>query len=141
MNPIAKTILISTLSLGSLSSCSKGTTSICPNSIDSACIVNDTLTNIRIKNGSHYDFCNINIVGPDGSLVHYGALRAGKTTCYYAYKEAYSYTYINLTVDGEQYVLQPIDYIGETPLGIGKFTYLLDIDKAYKMITIKTSKD
>ena len=32
-------------------------------------------------------------------------------------------------IDGDDLVIQPIDYVGETPLGIGYFTYHLDIEE------------
>lgn len=141
MRTRTQSLIAGCIILSTYISCTKGTITVCPSAIDSTCTIDDTLTNIRIKNGSHYDFCDIKIIAPDGSSNNYGTLRSGQTTCYHSYNEAYSYTYISLMCDGETYVFQPIDYVGETPLGIGKFSYVLDIDKTYKRIMIKTNRD
>ena len=124
-----------------LYSCNKGSVTVCPISTSTGCSVNETKTNIRIKNASNYDFCTIKMIAADGTIANYGILRAGETTCYNVYQEAYGYSYLSLRIDGEDYIFQPMDYVGETPLGIGKFCYSISINKAFKMIEIKTSKD
>lgn len=141
MHPITQSLIAGCIILSTYCSCTKGAITVCPNTIDSTCTIDDTLTNIRIKNGSRYDFCDIKMIAPDGRSVDYGTLGAGQTTCYHTYKEAYSYAYLSLTTDGATYIFQPIDYVGERPLGIGKFSYVLDIDKTYKSIIIKTNRD
>ena len=141
MIQVKQKLIAGLLLLSTLYSCSKGSVSVCPTTNSTACTVDETKTNIRIKNASHYDFCSIKMVAADGTTANYGTLRAGETTCYNVYQEAYSYAYISLKINGEDYVFQPVDYVGETPLGIGKFCYALSIDNAYKMINIKTSKD
>ncbi|SVA18393.1 uncharacterized protein METZ01_LOCUS71247, partial [marine metagenome] len=43
--------------------------------------------------------------------------------------------------DGEEYIIQPIDYVGEQPLGKGAFTYLIDvsdINNSYGLSIIAT---
>ena len=41
-----------------------------------------------------------------------------------------------------KFIIQPIDFVGETPLGSGKFTYVLEvIDFENRILNIKTSKD
>lgn len=34
--------------------------------------------------------------------------------------------FVQLEIDGETYALQPIDYVGETPLENGSYTYQID---------------
>jgi hypothetical protein len=141
MRHCSQILLAGLLLLNTLNSCNKGSVTVCPNNNSTDCIIDETKTNIRIKNASNYDFCSVQMIAADGTTANYGTLRAGETTCYNAYLEAYSYAYISLSVNGEDYLFQPIDYVGETPLGVGKFCYALSVDKAYKMINITTSKD
>tara|TARA_R110002126_G_scaffold90404_1_gene215484 strand:+ start:4537 stop:4701 length:165 start_codon:yes stop_codon:yes gene_type:complete len=41
---------------------------------------------------------------------------------------AFRYAYIELTVDEEPYRLQPYNFVGETPLENGSYTYSLNLD-------------
>ena len=50
--------------------------------------------------------------------------------------------YVRLFVDENEFIIQPIDFVGETPLGSGKFTYVLEvIDFENRILNIKTSND
>ena len=40
----------------------------------------------------------------------------------------YRYGFVELHVDGQRFGLQPIDYVGETVLGGGEFTFRVDVD-------------
>ncbi|MCK0191322.1 hypothetical protein [Arenibacter sp. F20364] len=82
--------------------------------------------NIRIKNESSLTFDTVQVgseetvhenIGPDGY------------SGYLEYETAYSYAYINIEVGGENYVFQPIDFVGETPLENGFYTYGLSISE------------
>ena len=48
---------------------------------------------------------------------------------YQEYELAYQYAYVQITSGEEVFVLQPIDFVGETPLPIGLYTYVLNIDE------------
>lgn len=96
----------------------------------SKCNSDDKKTNIRVLNSSDYDFCNVVINLSEGR--NHGEIKSGENTCYREYDKAYRYAYVSLTIDGEDLVVQPIDYVGETPLGIGYFTYHLDIEEINK---------
>ena len=37
---------------------------------------------------------------------------------------------MELEIDGNTYTIQPVDYVGETPLENGKYTYQLDANDA-----------
>ncbi len=120
-------------------SCNKGKDNCVEHHLD-ACNTDVTKTNIRIKNNSAYDFCNV-VLNPEGRYTNYGGIKGGETSCYRIYDKAYRYAYVNLYIDGEEYIIQPIDYVGEQPLGKGAFTYLIDvsdINNSYGLSIIAT---
>ena len=81
---------------------------------------------IRIKNESVYNFKNLEF-NPGSTLADVGELKAGKTSDYYSFETGYHYGYIRLKIDGDELGLTPYDYVGETPLSGGKYTYILDV--------------
>jgi hypothetical protein len=76
-------------------------------------------------------------------MVPYIDLNAGDVSEYKTFEKAYRYAYIELIVEGEIYRLQPNDYVGETPLAIGNYTYELNFDfqGQYGSLTISLVKD
>ena len=90
------------------------------------CETDEAKTNIRIKNNSGYDFCNV-VLNPFDNSKNYGNIKNGQITCYRFFETAYSYAYINLFINDGEYIIQPIDYFGETPLGQGYFTYSISV--------------
>ena len=82
--------------------------------------------NIRIKNESSLTFDTVEVGGNE--TVHEN-IGPDEYSGYLEYEMAYSYAYINITVGEENYVLQPIDYVGETPLENGFYTYGLSISE------------
>lgn len=86
----------------------------------------DGPTLLRVENAGATDFSEV-VVQFTGSPARFGALPAGQASSYRTFDVAYRYGYIEVTADGETYVLQPIDYVGETPLGAGRYTYRLNI--------------
>jgi len=81
---------------------------------------------IRIKNVSSiaYDMVQVgeedklhNNIGPD------------EYSAYLEYETAYTYSYVRINVGEETYVLQPIDFVGESPLPLGFYTYELNISE------------
>ena len=108
----------------------------------SDCNSDDKKTNIRVLNSSDYDFCNV-VISTTGECRNHGKIKSGKYTCYREYDKAYNYAYVSLMIDGEDLVIQPIDYVGETPLGIGYFTYHLDVEEINnkKQLSIYTTTD
>ncbi len=81
---------------------------------------------IRIENNSSYRFKDIFVRGIIGEN-NYGNLSAGRTSDYKAFTEIYRYAYIKLSINGREYILQPIDFVGETPLADGKYTYQISV--------------
>ena len=107
-----KKLIILTITMGIVTSCS-----------------NDDLikdVNLRLSNVTTSDFENI-IVDTGTGRVRFENLNSGEISEYQNFTQAYRYAYIELDVDGETYTLQPIDYVGETLLDDGNYTYELDL--------------
>ena len=83
--------------------------------------------NIRIKNTNAYTYDSVQV--GDEDKIH-SDVEAGAYSQYLSYETAYTYAYIEIDANGETYVLQPIDFVGETPLNIGFYTYELNVDSA-----------
>lgn len=81
---------------------------------------------IRIRNGSGYDFESV-LVGFPNQAAEYGAVRAGKSTGYRTVGEAYRYAYVEVVAAGRTLIGQPIDYVGEELLEPGRYTYELSV--------------
>jgi len=81
---------------------------------------------IRIRNASTYSLENITVKTPGGQN-SYGTVASGQASDYQVFSKAYSYAYVNVTVQGQELLIQPIDYVGERPLAAGRYTYVLDI--------------
>ena len=79
---------------------------------------------IRIENASKYDFSNIVV-----SRKAYGDLKKGQFSGYQRFKRAYSYALVLLTIEDRKYRIQPADFVGETPLSAGPYTYILTLDE------------
>ena len=96
---------------------------------------------IRIKNASPYQFESV-YVNTSGGENNYGALAAGQSTPYLGgYKLAYNYAYIKVIINGEELVLQPIDYVGETPIKKGSCTYIIGVaDLGRKGLSLQFEK-
>lgn len=87
--------------------------------------------NVRIKNNSSIVFDEV-IVGT--ALEPHLNITPGSYSPYFLYEEAYRYAYIEIASGEETFVLQPIDYVGETPLPIGLYTYELDVTESGEVI-------
>ena len=87
--------------------------------------------NIRIKNKSSLVFDSV-IVG-DAQEPHMNIAPDGYSD-YLSYEEAYRYAYIEIASGEETFILQPIDFVGETPLPIGFYTYELDITETGEVV-------
>ncbi len=92
---------------------------------------------IRIRNVSGFDYDGLQ-VGEET----YGRLPAGAETRYREFGIAYRYNYVRLEVEGDEMILQPTDYVGETPLGPGRFTYEVRVvDRAAGQLDIQAVED
>jgi len=82
---------------------------------------------IRLSNVSHYKFQNI-VVNTTTGNVNFEDLNSGQKSAYKEFEKAYRYAYVELEINGKKYTLQPIDYVGETLLANGKYTYKIDVN-------------
>lgn len=86
------------------------------------------VVSVRIRNASGVSFDRVQVLFPDGQKVDYGPLRPSSATDYAAVGVAYKYSYVKVTTAGMDYMYQPIDFVGETPLKPGHYTYELALD-------------
>ena len=94
-------------------------------------------TRIRIRNVSPYDY-DLLLVGK----IFFGKLKSGKVTEYKIFERAYKYNYVRLSINDQVFGLTPQDYVGETPLGNGYFTYNIGVeDLERKILSIKAIED
>ncbi|MCL5247063.1 hypothetical protein M4I21_14675 [Cellulophaga sp. 20_2_10] len=80
--------------------------------------------NIRIKNTSSLTYDTVQVGEAD---MQHTAIAPDAFSEYLEYETAYNYASIIIEADGQTYTLQPIDYVGETPLPLGFYTYELNI--------------
>ncbi|MEM9723074.1 MAG: hypothetical protein AAGA10_27650 [Bacteroidota bacterium] len=93
------------------------------------CEENETLreeVNLRVQNLSEFDFEQV-LVQAGGTENLFGDIPAGQTSFYADFNFAYRYAYVQLEIQGDTFVIQPIDFVGETPLSKGSYTYQLDV--------------
>lgn len=90
----------------------------------SACQKDSGEVYIRVINNSDYTFTNIVVADQQ-----FGDLPAQSSSDYQLFDRAYHYAYINVRVEGQEYILQPIDFVGEEPLRSGYYSYKLDIEQ------------
>lgn len=83
---------------------------------------------IRIQNSSPYTMEEVTVGFPEEEI-HYGDIRSGEKSTYMEVIEAYRYAYIETVVNEKELVLQPIDYVGESLLDPGLYTYELNLDE------------
>ena len=89
---------------------------------------------IRVRNDSKVDFTNVVVGGKK-----YGDIKQGATTDYQTWKTAYSYSSVSLLAESKPLKIQPKDYVGATPLGVGHFTFVLTIKDG--RLDIRAEKD
>ncbi len=80
--------------------------------------------NIRIKNASNITFDEVQVA--DAEEIHEN-IPSGDYSEYFQYETAYQYAFIQIKSGEDTFTLQPIDFVGETPLPIGFYTYELNI--------------
>lgn len=78
----------------------------------------------RVENRSLVPFDEVLVVFPQDS-VSYGRVGAGATSGYRDVARAYRYAYVELRVGALKSVQQPIDYVGESLLQPGRYTYVI----------------
>ena len=95
---------------------------------------------IRVRNRSDSDFSSVRVVFPSAE-VEYGSVSAGAVSEYESVEEAYRYAYVEVMIGERRLVLQPIDYVGETLLGAGRYTFALGIAEGGEHLTLELESD
>lgn len=83
---------------------------------------------LRVENVTNLDFTSVQVGGQN--LENYGFIAAGDTSLYqYRPDGGYHYSYVKVkTTVNDSFLIQPFDYVGETPLSTGYYTYRLYFD-------------
>jgi len=79
---------------------------------------------VRLKNTGTVPIENIR-VNFQGQTENFGTLAPGETSPYHTVAKTYRYAYIETTVVGKPAIVQPEDFVGETLLPPGKYTWTL----------------
>jgi hypothetical protein len=87
----------------------------------------DDGTHIRLRNSSAFVLTAVTFQ-PGEPQLKFARIEPGEATDYVPVSNAYSYGYLDVTVDGARRVIQPIDYVGESYIGDGRFTYVITIE-------------
>ncbi len=90
---------------------------------------NSTELRIRLSNASQFDFQNITVNTSTGNVV-FEDMNVGQNSEYQVFQSAYRYAFVELEIDGETYTIQPIDYVGETLLENGDYTYQINANNS-----------
>jgi hypothetical protein len=95
---------------------------------------------VRMANRSDRDFEQVDVTFTSDK-VSYGSVAKGATSEYRSTPKAYRYALVVVTAGGETFRFQPIDFVGETPLTQGRYTYALNIDPNDRQLTIDLIED
>lgn len=101
---------------------------------------NGSEVQIRIKNISAHDFTDITVNTSSG-INSYGSLSANQVSAYKTFSFAYRYAFVQLKINGTIFTLQPIDYVGESKLSEGKYTYEIDAHVTENRLILSLVKD
>jgi len=80
---------------------------------------------IRVKNDSEVAIKKI-LVYFSPQPENYGDLAPGQSSKFKKVTGAYAYAYITAEIEGREAIIHPEDYVGESSLKSGNYTYLLD---------------
>ena len=81
---------------------------------------------VRVANESSLAFGDVEVTFPEDH-VDYGAVGSRGVSEYRRVTKAYGYALIVVQVGGEELRIQPIDYVGESLLPPGRYTYALNV--------------
>ena len=100
----------------------------------------DGPTRIRLRNASSFELTSVTFA-PGSERVEFDRIAPSATTEYRSVKHAYSYGYFDALVAGVRRTIQPIDFVRESYIGEGKFTYQVTIDAQTKNPSMQLIKD
>lgn len=92
-----------------------------------------TMAQIRIKNSSAITFDSVTVGSGENVYLNVGP---DDYSDYQAFEEAFEFNFIQIEANGETFVLQPIDFVGGTPIPIGFYTYDLSISEDGNIVLV-----
>jgi hypothetical protein len=95
---------------------------------------------VRLHNASAYTLEAVQ-AGFPGRIVAYGSLRPGADSSYKPAGAAYRYARLEARLNGRRIMFQPIDYVGETRLPSGYYTYTITVDPEASALIIENRRD
>lgn len=84
---------------------------------------------IRVQNNSDVNFSNV-IVQSGNVENGFGMINARSSSDYKKFEYAFKYAAVWLSAEGHEYSLIPSDYMGESPLRAGYYTYRVGLSSA-----------
>lgn len=81
---------------------------------------------VRVRNGSSLLLDEVSLFLPQSTL-SYSGLQPGEESSYSQVSKAYHYASAEVVVGADTARLQVVDYVGETPLDGGRYTYILRV--------------
>ena len=103
-------------------------------------VQNSSSVEIRVRNGSDLDFDRVRVHFPDGRDMDYGPVPKGGVTVFQSIGRAYRYAGFSVQAGTQELSLQPIDYLGERELPVGRYTYALGVDNGRLTVQLETVK-
>ncbi len=79
---------------------------------------------VRVRNDTPWSLLDLSLTWPGGGL-RVAQLAVGASSDYERHDGAYSYGLLLVTANGAVRRLQPIDYVGESSLPAGRYTYVI----------------
>jgi hypothetical protein len=84
-------------------------------------------TYVRVRNATQWTMTDL-VVSPNTDPIHLDRLAPGELSPYVRRDGAYRYGYVRVLTDGgRERKIIPIDYVGESPLPEGHFTFVLGV--------------
>lgn len=87
----------------------------------------DTEVEIRVQNTSSFTIESLRIATGGGDFT-YETLTPGQISDYNLFDYSYSYFFVSFSIDTNSFIQQPIDYVGESKIKTGKYTYNIAIE-------------
>ena len=100
----------------------------------------DDGTRVRLRNASAFELTSVTF-NPGSRAVQFDRIAPGEVTEYRSVPHAYRYGMLDALVGGAQRRIQPIDYVGESVVGDGKFTYVITADQATRNLETTLIRD
>ncbi len=86
------------------------------------------LVQVRIRNAGEVALADVTVTFPDNQTIGFGDLPVGAASRYAPVALAYRYALIVATANGTGHRWQPIDFMGESPLAPGYYSYAISVD-------------